>query len=90
MNLCGFNGYGKTEIVSLTEEWIIGRNAKRDRAILLSRFIDGLTYEQIAEVYGLSVSQVKRIVYSGEQIIFRHMRQGGVTGSGRQDDTSWA
>lgn len=76
MNLYGFCGFGKTQIVNLTEEWIVGRNAKRDRAILLSRFIDGLTYEQIAEVYGLSVSQVKRIVYRGEKIIFGHVKQG--------------
>lgn len=72
MNLYGI---GRTRIVSLTEEWIVGRNAKRDRAILLSRFIDGLTYEQIAEVYGLSVTQVKRIVYRGEEIIFRHVKR---------------
>ena len=47
--------YGKTEITNLIEEWVVGRNAKRDRDILLARFIDGATYERIADALDVSV-----------------------------------
>lgn len=75
MSITWLEGFCKTEIVNMTDEWIVGRNAKRNRAILLSRFLDGMTYEQIADVYDLSVTQVKRIVYRGEDTIFRHVRK---------------
>lgn len=38
-------------------------NSERDRSILHRRFIDGITFEALAEEFDLSVSQVKRIVY---------------------------
>ena len=43
---------------------------QRDRKILCDSLINGLTYERIAEKYNLSVSQVKRIVYRGENAVF--------------------
>ena len=42
-------------IAAVIDSFIVGRYAARNRKILKSRFIDGLTYEQLAEMYDLSV-----------------------------------
>ena len=58
------DGYSRTEIEYLIEEYIVGMShAKRNRDIMRSREIDGLTFEEIAEMYDLSTVQVKNIVY---------------------------
>ena len=62
----------KTELDALINEWIIGKNAERDRAILRRRLFDGITFEALAEEFDLSVRQTKNIVYKGERIIFSH------------------
>ena len=56
------------------EEWIIGKNAERDRKVLRRRLIDGVTFERLAEEQELSVSQVKRIIWKNAEIIFRHLK----------------
>lgn len=63
----------RTDIESAINEWIVGRKAYRNRMILRDRLCDGYTYEHLAEIYGLSVRQVKNIVYKGEDILFRHI-----------------
>ena len=65
--------YSRTEIESAIDEWIIGKNAERDRAILKRRLIDGICFEPLSEEFELSVPQVKRIVYKGEEKIFKHI-----------------
>lgn len=55
------------------DSYIVGRYAARNRAILKSRFIDGLTYEQLAEMYDLSVSHIKNIVYKNEYTIYDNL-----------------
>lgn len=55
------------QYVSLTNSEIAARIAERihnarDRRVLYLRYIDGLTYEAIAEAVELSTVQVKRIV----------------------------
>lgn len=62
--------YSRSELDRLIDEWILGRNAERDRKILRRRLFDGITYERLAEEFELSVRQVKNIVYKGEDIIF--------------------
>jgi len=63
----------RTDIEYLIDEWIVGKNAQRDRAILKRRLIDGICYEPLAEEFDISVAQVKRIIYKGESKIFRHI-----------------
>lgn len=65
--------HSRTEIEHAIDEWIVGRNAERNRAILKRRLIDGICYEPLAEEFDLSVSQVKRIVYKLEQKIFQFL-----------------
>ena len=49
-----------SEIDYLIDQWI--RN-ERDRAILKDRLINGMTFEHLAEKYGMSVRQIQNIVY---------------------------
>ena len=60
--------YTNSEISFLIDEHI---HSARDRDILKDRLINGLCYEPLAEKYDLSVAQVKRIIYKGQDIIFR-------------------
>lgn len=63
----------KSQIDALIDEWIIGKNAQRDRAILRRRLFDGICFELLAEEFGLSVRQTKTIVYKCERKIFSHL-----------------
>lgn len=46
-------------------------HSERDRLILKRRYIDGIRLEPLAEEFGLSVSQIKRILYKHEKTIFK-------------------
>ena len=59
--------YTISEIIALIDERI---HNERNRKILKRRLIDGITYERLAEEFDLSVAQIKRIVYKGENLIF--------------------
>lgn len=63
--------YSNSGIILLIDEYV---HSERDRKILKRRLIDGLTYENLAEEFDLSVTQIKRIVYKGEDIIFKKRR----------------
>ena len=65
--------YSRTELTEAIDEWIIGKNAYRDREILKSRLIDGLTFERLADVYDMSPRQIKTIVYKAQEKLFRHL-----------------
>ena len=63
----------RSQIENLIDEWIVGRNAERDRAILKRRLIDGVTYDRLAEEFDLSVRQTKNIVYRCEELLYNHI-----------------
>lgn len=63
--------YTNSGVILLIDEYI---HSERDRKILKRRLIDGITYEGLAEEFDLSVTQIKRIVYKGEDIIFKKRR----------------
>jgi DNA-directed RNA polymerase sigma subunit (sigma70/sigma32) len=62
--------YSRTEITEAIDEWILN---ERNRCVLYRRLIDGITFEKLAEEFDMSVRQIKRIVYKGEDVIFRHI-----------------
>lgn len=64
----------RTEIEELITEHIVGHNAERNRKILKRRLIDGICYEPLAEEFDMSVSQIKRIIYKGEDKIFSKVK----------------
>lgn len=59
-----------SRISALIDEWI---HSQRDRAILKRRLIDGVCYEPLAEEFDLSVAQIKRIIYKGQDRVLRHL-----------------
>lgn len=65
--------FSRTEIEQTIDEWIIGKNAERNRAILKRRLIDGITFEKLAEEFDLSVRRTKTIVYACQVQIFKHV-----------------
>ena len=62
--------YTNSQISAVIDEYI---HNERNREIMKSRLIDGWTYEHIAEAYGMSERQIKRIVYRCEDTIFKHL-----------------
>lgn len=62
--------YSRTEITNAIDEWILN---EKHRDILKRRLIDGICFEPLAEEFDMSPRQIKRIVYKGEDIIFRHL-----------------
>lgn len=62
----------KSEWNHLIDEWIIGRNAERDRQILRRRLLDGITFERLAEEFDLSTQRVHEIVYRTQEILLKH------------------
>lgn len=69
-----YRDLSRTEVEYLIDEWVIGKYAERDRAIMRRRLIDGVCYEPLAEEFDLSVAQVKRIIYKRQNQIFRHRK----------------
>lgn len=63
----------RTELEIIIDEWIIGKNAERDRKILKRRLIDGICYEPLAEEFNMSVQNIKAICYKHQNKIFRHI-----------------
>lgn len=62
--------YTNSRIREIIAEYI---HNERDRKVLERRLIDGITFERLAEECELSVSQVKRIVWKGTEILSRHV-----------------
>ena len=60
-----------SELSHLIDEWIF---SERDRKILKRRLIDGICYEPLADEFGMSVRQIKNIVYKAEQKLFKHIK----------------
>lgn len=63
----------RSELIRLINQWIIGRNAERNRKIIKRRLIDGICFEPLAEEFGLSVRYIKTVVYKCEDKIFSHL-----------------
>lgn len=61
--------YTNSQIRALIDEWV---HSERDRKILKRRLIDGITFERLAEEFDMSPRQIKNIVYTQEQQLFKH------------------
>jgi DNA-directed RNA polymerase specialized sigma subunit len=59
-----------THIKEVIAEYI---HSERDREILTDRYVNGYTFERIAEKQDMSTVQIKRIVYKNEMTIFKHL-----------------
>ena len=62
-----FGNLSRSSVEHLIDEWVFNETY---RAILKRRFLDGICYEPLAEEFGMSVRQVKRIVYKyGDKVL---------------------
>lgn len=64
----------RSDIEEIVNEYVVGFRAKRNRKLLLLRWCDGLTFEELAEELDMSVSQVKKITYDYEKVFCKHVR----------------
>ena len=64
----------RSEIEYTIDEWIVGKNAERDRMLLRRRLIDGITFERLAEEFDMSVRQIQNIVKKRESFLFKHLK----------------
>lgn len=55
--------FQSSKMLYLIEEYVNGHKAERNRKILRLRFIQGLTFAEIAEAVDMSEIQVSRIVH---------------------------
>lgn len=58
--------YTNSEVRVLIDENL---HSERDRAILKRRLIDGVRHETLANEFGLSVVQIRRICSNGRKVI---------------------
>jgi hypothetical protein len=63
--------YSNSEISKVIDEYI---HNQRNRNLLKRRYIDGICIEPLSEEFGLSVRQVKNIIYQNENVIFKHLK----------------
>lgn len=61
-------GLTANDIIELIDQRVLN---ERDRKLLCRRYIDGITYEQLAEEFDLSRTQVCNIVYKYQKRIFK-------------------
>lgn len=59
--------YKNSDIAKAIDEYV---HSERDRKILRLRFIDGFTYEKIAEVVDMSPRRIPAIIKKHEKYIF--------------------
>ena len=56
-------------LIASINEWV---KSERNRTLLIRRFIDGLTFEELSEEFNLSPQAVKKIVYDkGDKVLLR-------------------
>lgn len=66
----GAFGLGRGAWLALIDEWIF---SERERDILKRRMLDGLTYEAVADEFGMSPRQIKTICRKRLDELIRHI-----------------
>lgn len=61
-----------SEWEELIDEWIF---SERDRNVLKSTMLDGYSYEQTAEMLGMSARQIARIMPALQTQLFKHIKK---------------
>jgi len=62
--------YTNSQMSALIDEHI---HNIRNRAMLKMRFLDGMTYEQIANELDISTQQVKTIIYKAQAKLIKYL-----------------
>lgn len=64
--------WSNSRLREIVEDYV---HSERDRAVLLRKYCDSRTIEQLAEEFELSDSQIKRIIYKHTMTIFGIMEK---------------
>ncbi len=59
----------KDELVRAIDNSVIGFKSERNREILKDHYVNGMTFEEVAEKHKMSVCHVKCITYKYEPVI---------------------
>ena len=62
--------YSNTDMSKAIDDYI---HSDRDRQILKSRLIDGLTYDELSDRYHLTSRRIKTIVYKAQDGLFKRL-----------------
>lgn len=62
--------YSNDDLIRVVNNWV---HSARDRDILIKHYVDGITYEKIAELHDLSTRQIANIIYKYEKTIFKYI-----------------
>lgn len=62
--------YKASDIMRAIDEYV---HNERDRHILKRRLLDGITFDELAEEFDLSVRQIKRIVYRESEKVYKNL-----------------
>lgn len=62
--------YTNSQVTQVINEHV---HSERDRNIIIDRLVNGMCYEPLAEKYDLSVTQVKRIIYKLQMVVFKYI-----------------
>ena len=69
-----FNDLTNSQLNNIIDEYVRGFKADRNKSMLKDKLITGMTYEEVAEEYDMSVRQVKYIISNTLQMIVTHLR----------------
>ena len=61
--------YSNSQIAACIDNWV---HSERNRQMMKRRYIDGITFERLAEEFDLSVRQTKNIIYAESKSVFKH------------------
>ena len=66
-----FDYVPNSELSAAIDEYVKGSN---NRKIMKDRYIDYLTFQQLADKYSYTVRQIQYIVHKGETQLFKHFK----------------
>ena len=64
----------RENVLRAIDNSIVGYKSKRNREILKDHYVEGMTFEDVAEKYKMSTWQAKNICYSREPIINAYLK----------------
>jgi uncharacterized protein (DUF433 family) len=74
MKSTDFEDVTREDIENVIDTYIVlHRNAERNRNIVKRRLEEGLTHEQLANEFDLSVQSIQKILYKYEEVVFKHL-----------------
>ena len=66
-----FNEKCRQEWLPLIEQWV---HNEKDRAMLERKYLDGLTFEAVAEEFELSVNHCQTRIKKAKEQLFKHIK----------------